>query len=166
MKKKKLRMSLTKKDADIAAFKKSLPEGEWSKNVELILSAAVRDRVADIPMLFTVEAPDEKEDTKVSLSPKLLDRFCEKFGYEKGRVSTGVKAEIRKCIRKNLKISSVKRFSSAEIKAAFDTAFHRVNEKSMELDGRRDKSERVQREYHKAFNSMWGTLANAIKKGS
>lgn len=166
MKKKKLRMSLTKKDADIAAFKKSLPEGEWSKNVELILSAAVRDRVADIPMLFTVEAPDEKEDTKVSLSPKLLDRFCEKFGYEKGRVSTGVKAEIRKCIRKNLKISSVKRFSSAEIKAAFDNAFHRVNEKSMELDGRRDKSERVQREYHKAFNSMLNTLANAIKKGS
>ena len=165
MKKKKLRITLTKKDADIAAFKKSLPEGEWSKNVELILSAAMRDRVADIPMQFTVEALNEKEDTKVSLSTKLLDRFCEKFGYEKGRVSTGVKAEIRRCIRKNLKISSVKRFSSAEIKAAFDNAFHRVNEKGMELDGRRDKSERVQKEYHRAFLMTHDTLANTIKKG-
>ena len=164
MKKKKLRMSLTKKDADIAAFKKSLPEGTWSKTVELILSAAVRDRVADLPMQFTIEALNEKEETKVSLSPKLLDRFCEKFGYEKGRVSTGIKAEIRKCIRKNLKIPSVKRFSSAEIKAAFDTAFHRVNEKEKLLDGRRDKSERVQREYRWAFNSMLDTLTRQLGK--
>ena len=162
--KKKIHMSLIQKDADIAAFKKSLPKGAWSKDVEQILTAAMRDRVADIPMQFTVEALNEKEAAKVSLSDKLIDRFCEKFGHEKGRVTTGIKFEIRKCIRKNLKTSSVKRFSSAEITAAFDDAFRCVNEKSKELDGRRDKSERMQREYHRAFIMMHDSLFIQIRK--
>ena len=55
----KIRIDLTKKDADIAAFKKSLPKGEWSKNVVQIMNAAMRDRVADIPMQFTIEALHE-----------------------------------------------------------------------------------------------------------
>ena len=162
----KIRIDLTKKDADIAAFKKSLPKGEWSKNVVQIMNAAMRDRVADIPMQFTIEALDEKIPTKISLPEKLAERFCEKFGYKKGNFSTGIKIEIRKCIRKNLKISSVKRFSSAEITAAFDEAFHRISEKGEMLDGRRDKNERVQREYRWAFNAMLETLTNSTKKGS
>ena len=162
----KIRIDLTKKDADIAAFKKSLPKGEWSKNVVQIMNAAMRDRVADIPMQFTIEALDEKIPTKISLPEKLAERFCEKFGCKKGNFSTGIKIEIRKCIRKNLKISSVKRFSSAGITAAFDEAFHRISEKGEMLDGRRDKNERVQREYRWAFNAMLDTLTNSIKKGS
>ena len=162
----KIRIDLTKKDADIAAFKKSLPKGEWSKNVVQIMNAAMRDRVADIPMQFTIEALDEKIPTKISLPEKLAERFCEKFGYKKGNFSTGIKIEIRKCIRKNLKISSVKRFSSAEITAAFDEAFHRISEKGEMLDGRRDKNERLQREYRWAFNALLDTLTNSTKKGS
>lgn len=162
----KIRIDLTKKDADIAAFKKSLPKGEWSKNVVQIMNAAMRDRVADIPMQFTIEALDEKIPTKISLPEKLAERFCEKFGCKKGNFSTGIKIEIRKCIRKNLKISSVKRFSSAEITAAFDEAFHRISEKGEMLDGRRDKNERVQREYRWAFNAMLDKLTNSIKKGN
>ena len=162
----KIRIDLTKKDADIAAFKKSLPKGAWSKNVVQIMNAAMRDRVADIPMQFTIEALDEKIPTKISLPEKLAERFCEKFGYKKGNFSTGIKIEIRKCIRKNLKISSVKRFSSAEITAAFDEAFHRISEKGEMLDGRRDKNERVQREYRWAFNAMLETLTNSTKKGN
>ena len=162
----KIRIDLTKKDADIAAFKKSLPKGEWSKNVVRIMNAAMRDRVADIPMQFTIEALDEKIPTKISLPEKLAERFCEKFGCKKGNFSTGIKIEIRKCIRKNLKISSVKRFSSAEITAAFDEAFHRISEKGEMLDGRRDKNERVQREYRWAFNAMLETLTNSTKKGN
>ena len=162
----KIRIDLTKKDADIAAFKKSLPKGEWSKSVVQIMNAAMRDRVADIPMQFTIEALDEKIPTKISLPEKLAERFCEKFGYKKGNFSTGIKIEIRKCIRKNLKISSVKRFSSAEITAAFDEAFHRISEKGEMLDGRRDKNERVQREYRWAFNAMLETLTNSTKKGN
>ena len=162
----KIRIDQTKKDADIAAFKKSLPKGEWSKTVVQIMNAAMRDRVADIPMQFTIEALDEKIPTKISLPEKLAEKFKEKFGYKKGNFSTGIKIEIRKCIRKNLKISSVKRFSSAEITAAFDEAFHRISEKGEILDGRRDKNERVQREYRWAFNALLDTLTNSIKKGS
>lgn len=162
----KIRIDLTKKDADIAAFKMSLPKGEWSKNVVQIMNAAMRDRVADIPMQFTIEALDKKIPTKISLSEKLAERFSEKFGYKKGNFSTGIKIEIRKCIRKNLKISSAKRFSSAEITEIFDEAFRRVSEKGKMLDGRRDKNERVQREYRPAFNAMLSTLTNSIKKGS
>ena len=162
----KIRIDLTKKDADIAALKKSLPKGEWSKNVVQIMNAAMRDRVDDIPMQFTIEALDEKIPMKISLPEKLAERFCEKFGCKKGNFSTGIKIEIRKCIRKNLKISSVKRFSSAEITAAFNEAFHRISEKGKMLDGRRDKNERVQRESRWAFNAMLDTLTNSIKKGS
>lgn len=162
----KIRIDLTKKDADIAAFKKSLPQGEWSKNVVQIMNAAMRDRVADIPMQFTIEALDEKIPTKISLPEKLAERFCDKFVCKKGNFSTRIKIEIRKCIRKNLKISSAKRFSSAEITAAFDEAFHRISEKGEILDGRRDKNERVQREYRWAFNAMLDRLTNSIKKGS
>ena len=162
----KIRIDLTKKDADIAAFKKSLPKGEWSKNVVQIMNVAMRDRVADIPMHFTIEALDEKIPTKISLPEKLTERFKEKFGYKKGNFSTGIKIEIRKCIRKNLKISYVKRFSSAEITAAFGEAFHRISEKGEMMDGRRDKNERVQREYRWAFNALLDTLTNSIKKGN
>ena len=162
----KIRIDLTKKDADIAAFKKSLPKGEWSKTVVQIMNAAIRDRVADIPMNFAIEPLDEKEDAKISMPQKLADRFCEKFGYEKGKFGPGIKAQIRKCIRKNLKQRTVKRFSSAEITAAFDESFHRISEKGEMLDGRRDKNERVQKEYRWAFNAMLDTLSNSIKKGS
>ena len=95
----KLHIVLTKKDADIAAFKKSLPKGEWSKKVVQIMNAAIRDRVADIPMNFAIEPLDEKEDAKISMPQKLADRFCEKFGYEKGELGPGIKTQIRKCIQ-------------------------------------------------------------------
>ena len=130
------------------------------------MNAAIRDRVTDIPMNFAIEPLDEKEDAKISMPQKLADRFCEKFGYEKGKFGPGIKAQIRKCIRKNLKPRIVKRFSSAEITAAFDEAFHRISEKGEMLDGRRDKNERVQREYRWAFNAMLDKLTNSIKKGN
>ena len=160
----KLHIVLTKKDADIAAFKKSLSKGEWSKTVVQIMNAAIRDRVADIPMNFAIEPLDEKEDAKISMPQKLADRFCEKFGYEKGKFGPGIKTQIRKCIRKNLKQRTMKRFSSADIQAAFDQAFRHVSEKSEALDGRRDKCERVQREYHRAFQMQRDTLSLQIRK--
>lgn len=40
----------------------SLPKGEWSKTVVQIMNAAIRDRVADIPMNFASETPDGRRD--------------------------------------------------------------------------------------------------------
>lgn len=156
----KIRIDLTKKDADIAAFKKSLPQGQWSKRVVQIMTAALRDRVADIPMNFQIEPLHRNLHTKISLPEKTAQRFCEKFGYEKGSFTTGIKAEIRKCIRKNLRQQTVKRFSSAELADTFSQFDRRVDGKSKALDGIREKHKLVHKEYRRAFRSMCEKLSN------
>ena len=156
----KIHVVLTKQDADIAAFKKSLPQGQWSKHVVQIMTAALRDRVADIPMNFQIDPMDKKLHTKISLPEQTAQRFREKFGYEKGSFTTGIKAEIRKCIRKNLRQQTVKRFSSAELADTFSQFNRRVDEKSKALDGIREKHKLVHKEYRRAFRSMCEKLSN------
>ena len=156
----KIHVVLTKQDADIAAFKKSLPKGQWSKHVVQIMTAALRDRVADIPMDFRIEPLDKNLHTKISLSEKTAQRFREKFGYEKGCFTTGIKAEIRKCIRKNLRQQTQKRFSSAELADTFGRFNRRVDEKSKALDGVREKHKLVHKEYRRALQAMYDTFAN------
>ena len=156
----KIHVVLTRQDADIAAFKKSLPQGQWSKHVVQIMTAALRDRVADIPMDCRIEPLDKNLHTKISLSEKTAQRFREKFGHEKGSFTTGIKAEIRKCIRKNLQQQTVKRFSSAELADTFCQFNHRVDEKSKALDGIREKHKLVHKEYSRAFRSMCEKLSN------
>lgn len=162
----KYHIVLTKKDADIAAFKKSLPKGAWSKHVELILSAALRDRIADIPMSFCIEPPDENLHTKISLPDKLIERCREQLGDEKGSLTGSIKAEIRRCIRKNLKVQPAERFSSTDVDEAFGRAFDYVNEKSKQLGDIRDKYKLVHKEYRRAFNLMRDTFSNLVKKGN
>ena len=156
----KIHIVLTKQDADIAAFKKSLPQGQWSKHVVQIMTSATRDRVADIPMRFTIEPLNKNLHTKISLSEKTAQRFREKFGYKKGSFTTGIKAEIRKCIRKNLRQQTQKRFSSAELAEIFSQLNHRVDEKSKSLDSIREKHKLVHKEYRRAFQAMYDTFAN------
>ena len=75
----KIHVVLTKQDADIAAFKKSLSKGQWSKRVVQIMTAALRDRVADIPIDFRIEPLDKNLHTKISLSEKTAQRFRKKI---------------------------------------------------------------------------------------
>ena len=156
----KIHVVLTKQDADIAAFKKSLPQGQWSKHVVQIMTAALRDRVADIPMDCRIEPLDKNLHTKISLSEKTAQRFREKFGHEKGSFTTGIKAEIRKCIRKNLHQQTVKRFSSAELAGTFSQFNRRVDDKSKALDGIREKHKLVHKECRRAFRSMCEKISN------
>lgn len=160
----KIHVVLTKQDADIAAFKKSMPRGQWSKHVVQIMTAALRDRVADIPMDFRTEPLDKNHHTKISLSEKTAQRFREKFGCEKGRFTPGIKAEIRKCIRKNLRQETEMRFSSAELTDAFGQFRHRVDEKSKALDSVREKHKLVHKEYRRAFRSLCDTLSDENRK--
>ncbi len=96
----KLHVVLTKKDADILAFKNSLPKGEWSKHVKIILTAALKGEVADLPMNFGIKSIEENIDTKISLPEAVIEKCYKKFGCEKGKLTTVIKAEVRKCIRK------------------------------------------------------------------
>ena len=162
----KLHVVLTKNDADIVALKKFLPEGQFSKNVVFIIKDALKDRVASMPMKFKIEPIFEDVHTKISIPDSLLEAFCEKFGYSKGNVTTGIKKEIKLCIRKNRKKERVKRVSSDALKDVFENAFQAVDKKRKELDDRNASDEEyaeVLKEYHKAFDKMIVELKDAGK---
>ena len=105
----KKNMKLTKKDADIVALKNFLPERKFNETVIKILRAAVKDRVADIPMEFEIVPFENHPGTKIDLPEDLVQQICEKFGERK--FTTTVKALIRQCIHQNLKEAPTKRVS-------------------------------------------------------
>ena len=96
----KKHMKLTQKDADIVALKNFLPERKFNETVIKILRAAVKDRVAVIPMDFQIVPFENHSGTKINLPEDLEQKLCEKFGRRK--FTTTVKALIRQCIQQNL----------------------------------------------------------------
>ena len=139
-------MKLTKKDADIVALKNFLPERKFNETVIKILRAAVKDRVAVVPMEFEIVPFEKHPGTKIDLPEDLVQQICEKFGGRK--FTTTVKALIRQCIHQNLKEVPTKRLSAAETYALFRQALERANQ-NMELP---DGSEKYRR-MHK--DSLW-----------
>lgn len=105
----KRNMKLTKKDADIVALKNFLPERKFNETVIKILRAAVKDRVAVIPMEFEIVPFEKHPGTKIELPGDLEQQLIEKFGERK--FTTTVKDLIRQCIRQNLKEAPTKRVS-------------------------------------------------------
>ena len=96
----KKHMKLTQKDADIVALKNFLPERKFNEMVIKILRAAVKDRVAVIPMDFEIVPFENHPGTKIDLPEDLEQKLCEKFGRRK--FTTTVKVLIRQCIQQNL----------------------------------------------------------------
>ena len=111
-------MKLTKKDADIVALKNFLPERKFNETVIKILRAAVKDRVAVIPMEFEIVPFENHPGTKIELPEDLEQKLCEKFGERK--FTTKVKDLIRQCIRQNLKEAPTKRVSIGVTYAWFE----------------------------------------------
>ncbi len=142
----KTNMKITKKDADIVALKKFLPERKFNETVIKILRAAVKDRVAVIPMEFEIVPFENHPGTKIDLPEDLVQQLCEKFGGRK--FTTTVKALIRQCIHQNLREVPTKRLSAADIYTLFEQALERANQ-NMELP---DGSEKYRR-MHK--DSLW-----------
>ena len=105
----KINMKITKKDADIVALKNFLPERKFNETVIKILRAAVKDRVAVIPMEFEILPFEKHPGTKIDLPEDLVQQLCEKFGERK--FTTTVKALIRQCIHQNLKEVPTKRIT-------------------------------------------------------
>ena len=94
-------MKLTKKDADIVALKNFLPERKFNETVIKILRAAVKDRVAVIPMDFQIVPFENHPGTKIDLPEDLEQKLCEKFGRRK--FTTTAKTLIRQCIQQNFR---------------------------------------------------------------
>ena len=82
--KKKYHVVLTPNEPEIIAFKKSLPQGIFSKLVVIIMTESLKDEVAEIFMNFKIEPVIEDVHTKISLPEELVQKFCEKFGCQKG----------------------------------------------------------------------------------
>lgn len=156
--KKKYHVVLTPDEPEIIAFKKSLPQGNFSKLVVIIMTESLKDEVAEIPMDFEIEPVIEDVHTKISLPEELVQKFCKKFGCQKGNLTPFIKREVKKCIRKNLEIEPDKYFSSTDVKAIFDQVINRVNEKRDSLDAGSEKSRLVEKEGLNAFFEMQNTL--------
>ena len=152
--KKKYHVVLTTDEPEIIAFKKSLPQGALSKTVAIIMNESLKDKVATIPMSFEIEPVIQDVHTKLSLLEDLVQKFCKKFGCKKGNLTTAIKSEIKKCIRKNLSLEPDIYFSSARVKAIFGQVANSVAEKRNSLDSGREKSRLIEKEWMNAFYAM------------
>ncbi len=161
----KLHVVLTKKDADILAFKNSLPKGEWSKHVEIILTAALKGEVADLPMNFGIKSIEENVDTKISLSEAVIEKCYKKLGCKKGTLTTVIKAEVRKCIRKNLLLYKIGSFSYTDLNRLFEQMLCRVDENISKLDSAKQKNKHIHQKQHDAMNGLISRLKKIMYEG-
>lgn len=164
--KKKYHVVLTPDEPEIIAFKKSLPQGKLSKTVAIIMTESLKDKVATIPMNFEIEPVIEDVHTKISLSEDLVQRFCKKFGCKQGNLTTAIKSEIKKCIRKNLSLEPDKYFSSTKVKAIFSQVTNRVAEKKNSLDSGSERSRSIEKEWLNAFYAMQKTVNEERNKNN
>ena len=162
--KKKYHVVLTPNEPEIIAFKKSLPQGNFSKLVVIIMTESLKDGVAEIPMDFKIEPVIEDVHTKISLPEELVQKFCKKFGCQKGNLTSYIKTEVKKCIRKNLEIEPDKYFSSTDVKTVFDQVINRVNEKRDSLDAGSEKSRLLEKEGLNSFFEMQNNLKQERNK--
>ena len=123
-------MKLTKKDADIVALKNFLPERKFNETVIKILRAAVKGKVAVIPMEFEIVPFEKHLGTKIELPEDLEQQICEKFGGRK--FTTTVKALIRQCICQNRKEVPTKRVSVGTVYAWFERALE-IADQNLEM---------------------------------
>ena len=142
----KRNMKLTKKDADIVALKNFLPERKFNETVIKILRAAVKDKVAVIPMEFEIVPFEKHPGTKIELPEDLEQQLFEKFGERK--FTTTIKALIRQCICQNLKEVPTKRMSAADTYSLLEQTL-KIADRSVGLP---DGSEKYRR-MHK--DSLW-----------
>ena len=147
----KRNMKITKKDADIVALKNFLPKRKFNETVIKILRAAVKDRVAVIPMEFEIVPFEKHPGAKIELPEDLEQQLIEKFGERK--FTTTVKSLIRQCIRLNLKEVPTKRLSAAETYALFRQALERANQ-NMELPEGSEKYRRMHKDSLWALRSL------------
>ena len=162
--KKKYHVVLTPNEPEIIAFKKSLSQGSFSKSVVIIMTESLKDGVAQIPMNFKIEPVIKDVHTKISLPEELVQKFCKKFGCQKGNLTSYIKTEIKKCIRENLGTEPDKYFSSTDVKAVFEKVINRVNEKRDSLDADSEKSKIIEKEWLNTFSKMQDTLKQERNK--
>lgn len=153
----KINVKLTKKDADIVALKKFLPERKFNETVIKILNAAIRGEVAKIPMEFEILPLRKKSQTKIDLSEEMIEKVKNSFG--RGPFTTKVKMLIRRCIRANLKELRTKRLSMARGHYLLERTVEIAHKNEGMPDGS-DKYRQLLKDHHYAL----GALVNQLDK--
>ena len=143
----KFHLVLTKNDADIISFKKSLSYKEFNESVIKILNKAVRGKVADIPMNFEIDSNVSEMHTKIDIDDKLVKACKEVLGFRKGRFTACVKQEIRRCIKKNNSVSDNNSLDTEKIKELFDDSLQFISNRKAELENHPDRYRKFQKSY-------------------
>lgn len=152
--KKKYHVVLTPDEPEIIAFKKSLPQGNFSKLVVIMMTESLKDQIAEIPMDFKIEPVIEDMHTKISLPQELVQKFCKKFGCQKGNLTTYIKREVEKCIQKNLNFKPTSRLEAEFIKSAYNNVFIRAYKNCDGLPECSEKNKAIEKELIKSFYQM------------
>ena len=151
-------MKLTKKDADIVALKNFLPERKFNETVIKILRAAVKDRVAVVPMEFEIVPFEKHPGTKIDLPEDLQQKLIEKFGGRK--FTTTVKKLIRQCIHQNLKEAPTKRITAGVTYALFERTLE-IADRNI---GMQEGSEKYRQMYKDSRSALWALIEHLNKE--
>ena len=159
----KFHLVLTKNDADIIAFKKSVSYKEFNESVIKILIKAVRGKVADIPMSFEIDSNVAEMHTKIELDDELVKACQEALGFNKGRFTACVKQEIRRCIKKNNSVTDMNSLDTEKIKEIFDNSLQFLNNRKSELENHPDKYRKLEKSYKVLLDKTAQNLINIQK---
>ena len=147
----KRNIKFTKKDADIVALKNFLPERKFNETVIKILRAAVKDRVAVIPMEFEIVPFEKHPGTKIELPDDLEQQLIEKFGERK--FTTTVKDLIRQCIHQNLKEVPTKRITVGITYSLFERTLE-MADRNVELPEGSEKYQQMYKDSRAALRAL------------
>ena len=156
----KRNMKLTKKDADIVVLKKFLPERKFNETVIKILRAAVKDRVAVVPMEFEILPVEKCSETKIELPEDLEQQLIEKFGERK--FTTTVKEMISQCIRQNRKEIPTKRVAAGTVYTWFERTLE-IADQNIEMP---EGPEKYQQMYKDSRSALQALIDHLEKKRS
>ena len=148
----KFHVVLTESDGDIIRFMRALPEGKFNETVIKILRSAVRRKVAELPIELD-DLPVAPKDTHIDLPEDLVHKCESELGFRRGKFTTGVKAEILRCIRHNYQAPTKRRVPVSHVEGAFEKAKEFIaNQKQKTVDVP-DKDARMLNAYH--FLTDW-----------
>ena len=148
----KFHVVLTESDGDIIRFMRALPEGKFNETVIKILRNAVRGKVAELPIELD-DLPAAPKDLHIDLPEDLVRRCESELGFRRGKFTTGVKAEILRCIHKNYKVPPKRCVPFFQVEGAFEKAKEFIaNQKQKTVDAP-DKDARMLNAYH--FLTDW-----------
>lgn len=159
----KFHLVLTKRDADIIAFKKSLSYKEFNESVIKILNKAVRGKVADIPMNFEIESNVAETHTKIEIDDELVKLCQETLGFNKGRFTACIKQEIRRSIKKNNSGNGMNSLDTEKIKEIFENSLQFLSNRKSELENHPDKYRKLEKSYKVLLDKTVQNLINIQK---